>query len=194
LPCCAAAPHAPLCLQHRPPLRCGGLLLGLILRSASLRGPGPPCVWRRPPWEGMRASSISKRAGPYPADRPRQAKPPAPANPELPAAINWQPCSLRCSPDRGSARAGARHRPGLPPGIWPGCGKRWPETFFQQDTPGERRLLLAGGCFPDRLLLQLAALALPAGRQTKPLWPTDPACNDGRTGPRQLLAACPSFL
>jgi hydrogenase maturation protein HypF len=49
-----------------------------------------------------------------------------------------------------------------------------------------RRFLLSGGCFQNKLLLELSAAALEQ-RGIEPLWPQQLPCNDGALAIGQLM-------
>ena len=175
-------PHAPLCSSIGRLFDAVASLLGLI-QICSFEGQAALRL-EAAAWEGMRATAF-ERAGPYTLPIGPASETTGSGQSELPLQINWQPLliALLADRDRGvpvPAIALAFHQ------ALAGLLVALAETF--SDTPGERRLLLAGGCFQNRLLLQLAATALQqAGIEA--LWPQRIPCNDGGLALGQLLAA-----
>ncbi|MEB3277156.1 MAG: carbamoyltransferase HypF, partial [Cyanobacteriota bacterium] len=112
---------------------------------------------------------------------------PAPDGAGVPQWFDWQPLLLALLADRAA---------GLNPGS---CALRFHAALIEVTsvaaaaaalTPPQRRqpVLLAGGCFQNRLLLQGAITALHRGGH-EPLWAQQLPCGDGGLALGQLLAA-----
>ncbi|NQV10664.1 MAG: carbamoyltransferase HypF [Cyanobacteria bacterium] len=175
-------PRAPLCSSIGRLFDAVASLLGLI-QICSFEGQAALRL-EAAAWEGLHGAPGPppfEVAGPYPLPILPISAPNTFGQADQPVQIDWQPLltALLADRDRGTpvpTIALAFHQ------ALAGLLVELAHTF------AERRLLLAGGCFQNRLLLQLAATAL---RQAgiEPLWPQRIPCNDGGLAIGQLLAA-----
>jgi len=99
--------------------------------------------------------------------------------------LDWQPLLTAllndCAADVAIGQCAGRFQRGLAEGIARACQ----ELALQQ---GCQRVLLSGGCFQNRLLLEGTVTAL-RQRGLEPLWPEAVPCNDGGLALGQVAAA-----
>lgn len=151
-------------------------LLGLV-QQLSYEGEGGLLL------EG--AASREKPAAPNPAEPPSQAYPwPLRPQGEL-SWLDWQPLLTAllndCAAKVSIEQCAGRFQRGLGQGLASAC-----QQLAQQQ--GCQRVLLSGGCFQNRLLLEETIIGL-RQRGLEPFWPEAVPCNDGGLGLGQVAAA-----
>jgi hydrogenase maturation protein HypF len=106
---------------------------------------------------------------------------PSPPEGGAPCELDWQPLLEAALADHAAGRGAG--------GIALGFHQALAVALVALASRfGERRLLLSGGCFQNRLLLELAVAAL-AQAGVDGVWPQRVPCNDGGLALGQALAA-----